>query len=247
MEKYPMKYSYISASIIACGLIGFGYFSSKNIKSTSELIEVKGLSEKVVRADIGEMVITIINNNDDLEKMYKKRVADKDKVIGFLKSQGITDEEIVNSSMDVLECEEDFTSSSSREIIAKKHKYFKSEDKINICTKDIGKVQKIKEGITKLSSEGVFIKYSYSYPLTNFSDIKMEMMQEASENAKKNAEAFIKPHKQKLGKVIYLRQGEITIRGEDENEGVESWNSKESTSINKKLRLVIRAGFAKSR
>ncbi|MDR1982704.1 MAG: SIMPL domain-containing protein [Holosporaceae bacterium] len=243
-----MKYSYISASIIiACGLVGFGYFSSKNIKASSELVEVKGLSEKVVRANIGEMTVIISNSDDNFEKLYKKRISDKDKVIGFLKSQGITEEEIINSSMDASEYEEENKTISSGVTTVKKHKYFKTEDKINIRTKDIGKIQKIKEGIAKLSSEGVWINYNYSYPLTNFSDIKMEMMQEASENAKKNAEAFIKPYKQKISTVVYLKQGEITIRGEDEAESIESWNSKESTSINKKLRLVIRAGFAKSK
>jgi hypothetical protein len=74
----------------------------------------------------------------------------------------------------------------------------------------------------------------------------MEMMREASENAKKNAEAFIAPYGQRINKVAYLRQGEITIRSADETESEESWNSKESTSLHKKLRLVIRAGFTKS-
>jgi hypothetical protein len=73
------------------------------------------------------------------------------------------------------------------------------------------------------------------------------MMREASENARKSAEAFIAPHNKGLGKVIYLKQGEITVRAENEAEDTDRWDTKEKTSVYKKLRLVVRAGFTKSR
>ncbi|MDR2158101.1 MAG: SIMPL domain-containing protein [Holosporaceae bacterium] len=243
-----MRRPYIIASIIISGgLIGFGYFSSKNMRAGNELIEVKGLSEKIVRADVGDMSIRISNTGKNLEELYKKRISDKDKVIGFVKSQGITEEEIVNSSMDTTEeyeNEGEIISSGMKTV--KKRRYFKAEDKLIVRTKDLSKINKIKEEIIKLSSEGIFITFHYSYSLTNFADIKLIMMRDASENAKKNAEACVAPHGQKIGKVVYLRQGEITIRAEDESENTDSWNSKESASVNKKLRLVVRAGFSKS-
>ncbi|MDR3180129.1 MAG: SIMPL domain-containing protein [Holosporaceae bacterium] len=232
-----------SALIIAGGLVGFGYFSK--IHSTQDAIEVKGLSEKVVRADVGNMCIAISNRDENLEKLYIKRAADKVKLTDFLKNYGIIDEEITDSSMDTSEREEEETVSSAGATTVKKTKYYKSEDKLSINTRDLEKIEKIKEGIIKLSSEGIFISYSYSYDLTSFLDIKIQMLKEASENSKKNAEAFVEPHGQKIGDVVYLRQGEITIRAENESENIESWHSTERTSLNKKLRLVVRAGFKK--
>ncbi|MDR0677065.1 MAG: SIMPL domain-containing protein [Holosporaceae bacterium] len=239
--------SFLGALVISFGLIGFGYFSSKKIGRVAELVEVKGLSEKVVRADVGDIHIGISNSDTDLEELYKKRVADKAKVMEFLKNHGVIDEEIVNFSMETDEKQEEDKVTSSGVTTTKKQKYYIANDKFTVRSKDLSKIKNIKEDMVKLLSEGVFINYTYSYRLTSFADVKMEMMKEASENAKKNAEAFIKPQGIAIGKVIYLRQGEITIRGEDETENVESWNSKESTSINKRLRLVVRAGFAKRR
>ncbi|MDR0555962.1 MAG: SIMPL domain-containing protein [Holosporaceae bacterium] len=243
-----MKCSFLSAVVIACGLVGFGFFSFKSFRDYGELVEVKGLSEKVVRADVGDVCIVISDRNSSLEELYKKRTLDKDKVIAFLKGVGVTGEEIVNCSMNTTEeCwNDEMKKAGYSETAAKKQRYFKSEDKINVRTKDLDKVNKIKEELVKLSSEGTFITYSYSYQLTNFSDIKIEMMRDASENAKKNAEAFIVPHNQKIGKVVYLRQGEITIRAESEDEDTNRWESCEKTSINKKLRLIVRAGFLKT-
>jgi hypothetical protein len=243
-----MKYTcLICSGIVAFGLTGLGYFASKNIGASSQLIEVKGLSEKVVKADMGDVVITISNSGGNLEELYKKRIDDKQKVMDFLTKSGVIPEEIADISMETNEYEEEDKSSLSDLITIKKRKLFKASDKLSIHTSDLDKIDKIKEDIVKLSSEGVLVSYNYAYQLTNFADIKMQMMTEASENARKNAEAFIEPHRKSIGKVVYLKQGEITIRAENEAEDTDRWSSKEKTSVYKKLRLVVRAGFSKSR
>lgn len=232
-----------AAVIIALGLGSFGYLNSYSNK----LIEVKGLAEKIVRADIGDMSIDISNNGyENLEDLYKKRISDKEKVIAFLKQQGITDTEIVSFSMNTSNyTEENKTTSISGVTTTERKRLFGSNDTISIKTKELEKIGKIKADIVKLSAEGVLVTYYYSYKLTNFVNIKLEMMKEASANARKNAEAFVEPQGDTIQGVAYLKQGEVTITGEDEGENVNSWNSQESQSINKKLRLVVRAGFYK--
>lgn len=231
----------IFGCIVAIGLASFGYVKY----SDDRLVEVKGLSEKTVRADIGDMSISISNSGyANLEDLYKKRVSDKEKVINFLKNQGITDDEIVNFSMNTSDYnEEDKTTSASGITTVDRKKFFRSDDTISIRTTQLEKIGKIKSEIVKLSSEGVLLTYNYSYKLTNFINVKLKMMKEASQNALENAKAFVEPQGVNIGRVAYLRQGEITIRAEDESENVSSWDSQESQSANKKLRLVIRAGF----
>lgn len=231
----------IFGCIVATGLASFGYLKH----SDDRLVEVKGLSEKTVRADIGSMSIRISNSGyANLEDLYRKRISDKEKVVNFLKDQGVTDDEIVNFSMNTSDYnEEDKTISASGITTVDRKKFFRSDDTISIRTSQLEKIGKIKSEIVKLSSEGVLLTYSYNYKLTNFINVKLEMMKEASQNAFENAKAFVEPQGVSIGRVAYLRQGEITIRAEDESENVSSWDSQESQSANKKLRLVIRAGF----
>ena len=237
-----MKY-FLSALVIAGGLLGLGYFGAREFNSRSNLIEVKGLSEKVVKADVGNLFITIINNGyDKLDELYKKRTSDHEKLMKFLKENGVTDEEIVESDNNTSEYSDDIRTGTSSYTTVRK---IRSRDSINIRTTDLPKIASIREKIIKLSSEGVLISCDYNYKLTNFIDLKLEMMKEASENARKNAEVFIAPQGAQLGENVYLRQGEVIITAEDEKENVQDWNSKESQSINKKLRLVVRAGFSK--
>lgn len=227
--------------IIALGLIGFGYVKSFDNK----LIEVKGLSEKTVRADMGDMSINISNSGySNLEDLYKKRVSDKEKVLNFLKEKGITDDEIVSFSMNTSDySEEDKTVSASGITTTDRKRLFRSDDCINVKTTRLEKIEKLKAEIVKLSSEGVLLTYKYVYSLTNFVNVKLEMMKEAAQNALKSARAFVDSQNVEIEDVVYLRQGEITISAENESENVNSWESQERQSVNKKLRLVIRAGF----
>ncbi len=234
-----MKYQFfLSYLILSIGIIGGACFISNNIKSNSELIEVKGLSEKIVKSDIGEITIRISNKNKNIEELYEKIVSDKKKILNFLKENGALDSEIISGSLNVYETENYNLDPKDRK------KYFETNDSIQVFSKDIEKVLKIKSKLIDLMHQKVLISYTYSFKLTNFSEIKMDMMKEASEKAKESAEAFIAPHGKKVGNVAYLRQGEITIKAANEENESNSYGNND-TSINKKLRLVVRAGFYK--
>lgn len=233
----------LASGTIAVGLASLGYLKQYNNKT----IEVKGLSEKTVKADIGEISITFSNSNySNLEELYKKRIEDKEKIVNFLKDHAVTDEEIVNYSTSTSDYEE-VNKSTSADGLTKMDRQilFRANDVITVKTTQLEKIEKIKSEIYKLSAEGILLTYKFAYNLTHFIEVKLEMMKEASENALNNAKKFIEPYDNlEIGDVIYLKQGEVTIRAEDENEAVNYWDSQESKSINKKLRLVVRAGYS---
>lgn len=225
--------------ILSAFLLSVGIYEASNIiKADNELIEVRGLSEKVVKSDVGEITIRIPNKNENAEELYKKIVFDKKKVLAFLKENGAEDSEIVNGNLNVYETEDYNSDPKNRK------KYFSVDDSIQVYSKDLEKILKIKSKILELMQQKVFVSYTYSFKVTNFSEIKLSMMKEASKKARDSADAFIAPHGKKVGDVVYLRQGEISIKAEDDNESTSGYSS-ESTSINKKLRLVVRAGFRK--
>lgn len=233
--------SLLFAFLIAVGMGFFGYGN----KCRTNLVEVKGLSEKTVRADIGEIFISVSNNGfTNLEDLYKKRTEDRKKVLDFLKTQGVTEDEIANGSSETSDYNEsDKTISATGVTKVDRKTFFRSSDTICVKTTQLEKIEKIRSEIIQLSSQNVLFSYRYNYRLTRFIEIKLEMMKEASENAYRNAQKFVEPYNSEIKEVAYLRQGEITIRAEDENEQISSWESQESKSINKKLRLVVRAGF----
>ena len=236
----------ICACAIAAGFWGFG--SLKSLEK--HIIEVKGLSEKIVRADVGTLHITFENEFEEpkeitkeqkkqlIDDLYKKRTEDRTIVMEFLKDHGITKEEIVEESNDIREYNEWVAKDTYR-------RYMKSTNSIKIRTRAVEKILPIKKEIGDLIGKSIMVSCDYAYKLTDFINIKLEMMREASENARKNAEVFVAPQKTEIDDLIYLRQGEVSINAEDDGSG--GGYSSESESINKKLRLVVRAGYSKKK
>lgn len=200
------------------------------------MIEVKGLSERVVKADIGEIFIKIENQNPNLKELYTKRTEDKKKTLDFLKKFGIADKDIVSINSDT----EERTIHYEKK---KEERYFTGSDIIYIKTKNIEQIDKLKSEIVNLCTENILISCSYCYKFTDFQSIKLDMIDEASRNARESAVSSIKPYNKNITDVSYITQGEVSIRAENEFEDVSSWESREKTSINKRIRLIVRAGF----
>ena len=236
-SKFQVVVSLIIAFVIAGGLLWFGNFSISRFSLSKDLIEVKGLSERVVKSDIAEISIKIENKNQDLTALYEKRTADKAKVMEFLKKFDITEADI--ASINTETNEERFSDYEKKNT----EKYFKAIDTIFIKTTNLEQVNELKSDIVNLSSENVLVTCDCSYKFTNFQALKLDMINEASKNAKESAMSFISPYGKHIKDVAYLKQGEVTIRAENEFEDVGSWETKEKTSMKKRVRLVVRAGF----
>lgn len=227
----------LSAIIMACGLVGGGYFAVKKVTSNREMIEVKGLSERIVRSDCCEIEIHIKNYDTNIEKMYAKHKNDKEIVMEQLRTWGVKDSEISGYSCDVQNRTE-YDSSA-------KETKFAIDEGIYITTQDLNKAKDIKLKLPDLMLKDVFVTCSYKYKISDFNKIKTEMLKEAAQNARECAEAFIGALDRRLGDVVYLNQGAIIIKAPNESDE-SSWSSSESQSVEKKLRLVVRAGFKKA-
>lgn len=232
----------ICAGLIAVGIVGAAFLCTKHMGRSDNLIVVKGLSEKIVRSDIGEIVVTIRNQNEKIPELYKKQTADRKRVMEILKQQNIAESEIVDSSSDMSMVEKE---NSKKQLLTR---YFKAEDTIIVSTKDLDKIGKLKAGLMTLPLEGIYVTYTYQYKLTNFPNIKLEMMKEAGENTLQNARAFVSSiNGCSVGPVAYLRQGEIEITAVTDSASIDYWSSSEKTSVYKKLRLVVHAGYNKGK
>lgn len=236
-----MKFRHIVYQLVLVFVaVASGVWFAEFVKKPS-VVSVKGLSEKVVAADLGLLTIRIRNENSNITELYRKSSEDRNKVLAFLKKNGIIDSEIVSCDLSVYERNKEARTNSAG--VIEREYYLETSDEIKIRTSIISKIQNLKNRIvTELNADGLYANCSYSYKITNFSQIKQEMMKEASEQAIKSAQSFLYPHNMKPGKLVYLRQGEISINSDDINSGDNSW-SNESESVNKKLRLVASAEF----
>lgn len=209
------------AIILAVALIIFGLIIRSGLVKSREserTVSVKGLSERLVPANKVTWPLVYKELGNDLPSLYNT-IQDKNaKIISFLKAHGIADEEISVNPPRIIDVEANNIYGGSEVI---KYKYNVTSVIIVTSTK----VDAVRELIVQQSSllkDGIALimddyNYNVIYEFTALNDIKPEMIEEATANAREAAEKFAEDSKSKLGKIRYARQGQFSITDRDVN------------------------------
>jgi uncharacterized protein len=213
------KESLILGGLLLLGLLGMGYLlgnSVLSIKAMERTVEVKGLSEREVPADIAIWPITFNLADNDLSKLADAVKEKNAQVLKFLKSQGFSDSEIsVNppSIIDKMAREYDtgsplgFRYSASSTVTI----YSKQVDKVKNGRTQMAELGKLGIAVGNNDMSGVGTQYLY----TQLNAIKPAMIEEATKNARETALKFAKDSNSGLGKIKRANQGTFSIEDRD--------------------------------
>lgn len=213
------KESLILGGLLLLGLLGMGYLlgnSVLSIKAMERTVEVKGLSEREVPADIAIWPITFNLADNDLGKLADAVKEKNAQVLKFLKSQGFSDSEIsVNppSIIDKMAREYDtgsplgFRYSASSTVTI----YSKQVDKVKNGRTQMAELGKLGIAVGNNDMSGVGTQYLY----TQLNAIKPAMIEEATKNARETALKFAKDSNSGLGKIKRANQGTFSIEDRD--------------------------------
>lgn len=216
---------------------------SRAIKSNGQPINISisGSAEKTVKADIAEVKIVIKNKDENFSKLYDKRVADKQKVLDFLKTCGLDEKDVISVTVKS-ENRGERANSWGGVKISHKEKAYSAEDTIFIRTKNFESVDNIKNQIIHLASKGIIVSYECIYKILNLEDIKAELLADAAKNSEKNANILLAPFNKKVKKLLSIHNHSSDLSVKEET-AVSRWESTES-SPTKKVKMSVSASFS---
>lgn len=230
---------FVYSSVIALGLVFGGYFSAKQISSAKQMIEVKGLSEKIVKSDLCVMTISVENIGETIEATQKQLQESVDIILSDLKKLKLNENDMLITSHTYDQNTEDYK--DGQKIMVRKFNMTKS---IKISTSNIDAPKEVENMLSGWLAKNILVRCNYEYKLSDFNKLKKEMMIEAAQNARDCAKSFVGALGEEIGDLVYLNQGVISLSASDESEASSSWYE-QTRSAEKKLRLVVRAGFKK--
>lgn len=214
-----MKNRVTESIILAVGIVVAALLVMRGVQSFTDrdrVVNVKGLAEMEVAADrvIWPLVYKEIGN--DLLTLHGNIEEKNSAIVSFLKRRGITDEEITVAAPQIVDLQADRYSNQD---------YHYRYNATSVITVSSDKVDLIRELISKQSEllkQGVAItgddyRYSVSYKYTRLNDIKPEMIEQATKNARAAAEKFASDSGSKVGKIRDASQGQFSISDRDEN------------------------------
>lgn len=217
MEK---KGNIIAAVGIMIGLIAIALAitaSVDNFTSYNRTVTVKGLCEREVRADRVIWPIVYKEGGNDLKGVYANLTAKNATIVKWLKEAGIEESEITISAPSV----EDVRTYS---YTVENHTYnYIVTQVITICTNNVDTVLSLRARQSDLFDLGIAIGSGSSwenpvvFEYTGLNDIKPEMIEEATKNARISADKFAKDSDSRIGKIVTASQGQVSVADRDAN------------------------------
>ncbi|MCK9628802.1 MAG: SIMPL domain-containing protein [Bacteroidales bacterium] len=240
--KNIYKYILISAAIVIAAIIlGNAYVKRSQAERQ---ISVTGLSEKNFTSDLIVWEGFFSKVRSDLKSASFELNKDKELIGEYLKKNGIEKKDIVFSAIEINE-QVKRKYSPSGEYLGEDFTGYKLTQSIQITSRDIEKIEELSRNITELINDGVqFNSKPPRYYYTKLADLKLELVSEATEDARQRAEKIAEKSGSSIGKLVTAQMGIIQITGQNSTEEY-SWGGTFNTSSREKtasitMKLVYR-------
>jgi hypothetical protein len=219
--------------------LGNAYKDKNRINDT---VEVTGLGTKDFTSDLIVWSGSFSRQKMDLQSAYASLNADRKYIKKYLLDKGIKDEEMVFNAVDIskqYEYEYDENGNS--------HRYFNGyllTQTITVESQNVDQVEKVGREVTEIINAGIeFNSHSPSYYYTKLEELKIEMIAQATENAKERAEKIAENSDAELGELKSADMGVFHILGKNQNETY-SWGGTFNTySKEKTARVTMKLSF----
>ena len=214
-----MKNWIVESIILAAGLVLLGILLNRginNFTNRDRVVTVKGLAEMEVPADKVIWPLMYKDIGNDMETLYTNIQSKNRTIIEFLESNGISRDEISVSPPEIIDME------AERYINQAIQYRYNATSVITVTSTDVDKIRKLISEQTELLRQGVAItggdyRYNILYEFTGLNNIKPDMIEDATKNAREAAEKFALDSGSKLGKIRNASQGQFTITDRDAN------------------------------
>jgi len=243
------------ANVICVAILAWTYLSVKHEPRT---LVVTGSAKKAITSDTISWSGTITARDAELPKAYEKLKASADRAAEFIKQAGVPDAEVTFSSIRIYK-------TMKREVVpgvapaggipagaplprpemiqTNEVETYTLQQNVTIESHSMDKVPAISRNITSLISDGIEIEsYAPSYTYSKLSELKIDMLADATKDATTRASQIVNNANGKLGKLVEARMGVMQINPKGVT-GVSDTGNNDTTSLEKEILAVVSVRF----
>lgn len=190
----------------------------KTGKKYDRFVQVKGLSEREVKADLAVWPINVTLTGNDLKTLKREIEIQNEAVYNFFMRQGFEKEELTQGSTNISDA---MAERYNQNFQNNEYRYL-AKSEFTIRTANINRLQNALSESLELISNGILLGSKNTwrpieYIFTGLNELKPLMIEEATKNAREVAEKFAHDSDSNVGKIRIARQGLFTISDRDEN------------------------------
>lgn len=200
----------------------------------SKTVSVVGMAQRDFTSDLIVWNLSYNVLDMDMKEGYTQLKDINNTVHEYLKGKGLSDTEVDFKAIETnKETEYHWDNNANRSYYT--FSGYRLTQYVRIESNDVDKVEKISREITELLDKGINLDdNSLSYYYTKLSDLKIEMLAEATDNAKQRAQTIAKSAGSRLGGLLTANMGVFQITAPNSADEDYSWGGTFNTSSKKK-------------
>ncbi len=222
-------------------ILAFGIFSAAKYVSNSMSrggITVTGSANEIVKSDSGKLSFEIQIQAKTKSDAYKILQSQLPVVQNYLKDKGIQNINVKNYNGYYSYKYNSLTRDYTNEV-----DFYRLSQPVDVTSDDVNKIKEISLDIQNLLNQGVDINVTQTaYFYSKLSDLKVKLLEEATNDAKQRASAMLKATHNKVGKIQSVNMGVFQITQVDSTD-VSDMGINDTSSIDKKVTAVANVVF----
>ncbi|MBP6003922.1 MAG: SIMPL domain-containing protein [Pyrinomonadaceae bacterium] len=228
----------LAIGLVLSSLI-FGWFYS-TAKRGDEAITVTGSAKRRITSDLVIWNAGIAVQAPQLTEAYRGLSENVPKLKQYLVTKGIPEEQLTVSSITTTTMKrQDANGNETSEITG-----YTLSQQIEVRSFEVQKISQIAREATELINQGILIESKApQYYYTKIGDLKIEMLGEASKDAKERAERIASSTGNSIGSVRSAKMGVLQITAADSTD-VSDYGTYDTSTIEKDMTAVVNISFA---
>lgn len=239
--KTNVKYVIIGLAIVVAAWVLARAYTYKY--RSQDTIVVTGLGETEFSSDLIVWDGELVYETQDVASGYAQLERNKQKVVEFITSRGVAEEQIVFKFVNVYKQTEPVYNAAGN-YAGQRFTGYRLSQGFSIESADVDKVENVSREISALIAQGVSIEaYQPSYYYTKLDDVKLSLIEQASADARARAEKIADNAGTAIGRVASAKMGVFQITGANTNEEFSAGGSFNTSSRQKKARITMRVEY----
>jgi hypothetical protein len=242
-ERFPQLFWGLVA--VTVGLVAVGWFTYSGIrvaKRGSDIITVTGSARRTVRSDYATWSGSYYANEMTIQRGYEVLTRDAQSVRDFLHSRHVPDSLIKFSGISTREMfdrRENIKGEIKEEFIG-----YQLTQRFDVHGTEMDSMDVIARDITDLAMQGLLVKSeSPQFYFTKLAEMRVEMLGEATMDARLRAERIARSGGGKIGAIRNARMGVFQITAPNSRE-VRDYGIYDTSTIDKDITAVVTVSFA---
>ncbi len=214
--------------------------SLERIKLRDQTVTVKGYAEKPIVSDRGVWSATLTVRRPQLKEAYAELEAHRARLLGFLAQQGFPAESVELYPVGIGQV----WTRDAKGNVTNTLEAYRVTQSVGVASPEVGRIAKVAREVSALIGEGLELDCDQpEYLYTRLDELKLQMLGEATRNARERAEKLVSAGSSSLGPLRGASQGVFQITRPFSTE-VSDGGMNDTHGLHKVVKAVVTVEYA---